>query len=77
MAVISYRDALNRSKVLGTTTPVRHKCFIAYHGADIDAVTVFVANGTRTSAASRRSTAGWTRNATPDCAHVGCCATAR
>jgi hypothetical protein len=26
----------------GTTAAVRHKCFIAYHGADIDGVTEFV-----------------------------------
>lgn len=27
---------------LGRSVPVRHKCFISYHGADIDAVTDFV-----------------------------------
>jgi hypothetical protein len=38
----SYAVALALSKSLGTATPVRHKCFITYHGADIDPVTKFV-----------------------------------
>jgi hypothetical protein len=37
-----YKTAQVNAKSSGTTTPVRHKCFICYHGADIDAVTNFV-----------------------------------
>lgn len=37
-----YVAALAKAKANGTVAPVRHKCFICYHGADIDAVTTFV-----------------------------------
>jgi hypothetical protein len=37
-----YTTALAKAQSSGTTTPVRHKCFICYHGADIDEVTTFV-----------------------------------
>ena len=36
-------DRIKReSMASGGTIPVRHKCFISYHGADIDQVTTFV-----------------------------------
>jgi hypothetical protein len=41
-AETSYASAVRLSQRAGTKAPGRHKCFIAYHGADIDAVTVFV-----------------------------------
>jgi hypothetical protein len=37
-----YKTAQVKAAAAGTSTPVRHKCFICYHGADIDAVTTFV-----------------------------------
>jgi hypothetical protein len=41
-AEVSYGLAKAAAARRGTTAPVRHKCFISYHGADIDAVTTFV-----------------------------------
>lgn len=41
-AETSYAMALASAARLGAATPVRHKCFITYHGADIDAVSAFV-----------------------------------
>ncbi len=38
----SYASAVALAARTHTATPVRHKCFISYHGADIDAVTEFV-----------------------------------
>jgi hypothetical protein len=38
----SYSLAQREAAVRGTTAPVRHKCFVSYHGADIDGVTAFV-----------------------------------
>ena len=37
-----YASALVKAKAAGVNTPVRHKCFVCYHAADIDAVTDFV-----------------------------------
>lgn len=42
LAESSYSIALSKAASAGTTLPVRHKCFISYHGADIDGVTKFV-----------------------------------
>jgi len=44
LAESNYTVALSRAASAGTTLPVRHKCFICYHGADIDDVTKFVEN---------------------------------
>lgn len=41
-AELSYEFAKRAAAREGRTAPVRHKCFISYHGADIDAVTGFV-----------------------------------
>ena len=41
-AEINYEVAKVVARKQGTAEPVRHKCFIAYHGADIDGVTSFV-----------------------------------
>lgn len=41
-AEASYELAKAAAAQRRTTAPVRHKCFITYHGADIDAVTTFV-----------------------------------
>jgi hypothetical protein len=41
-AETSYVLAKAAATRAGTPQPVRHKCFITYHGADIDAVTTFV-----------------------------------
>src|SRR6056297_3167182 len=41
-AELSYEFAKQAALRAGTKTPVRHKCFVTYHGADIDAVTTFV-----------------------------------
>jgi hypothetical protein len=41
-AELRYEVAKRQAAARGTTTPVRHKCFVSYHGADIDAVTDFV-----------------------------------
>lgn len=38
----SFRRAVREASRRGQQAPVRHKCFIAYHRADIDAVTMFV-----------------------------------
>ena len=41
-AELSYALAMAAATRAGTPQPVRHKCFITYHGADIDAVSAFV-----------------------------------
>jgi hypothetical protein len=41
-AEMSYAIALAAATRTGASTPVRHKCFVTYHGADIDAVSAFV-----------------------------------
>jgi hypothetical protein len=41
-AELSYEFAKRAAAREGRAAPVRHKCFISYHGADIDAVTDFV-----------------------------------
>lgn len=41
-AETSYASAVRLSRVTGRSTPVRHKCFVCYHSADIDAVTRFI-----------------------------------
>lgn len=41
-AELSYAVAQRVAAARGATVPVRHKCFISYHGADIDGVTAFV-----------------------------------
>ena len=41
-AETSYALAKALATRAGTAQPVRHKCFITYHGADIDAVSSFV-----------------------------------
>lgn len=41
-AEYSYGLAQAAARRLGRTAPVRHKCFISYHGADIDEVTAFI-----------------------------------
>lgn len=41
-AETEYAAAKTFAASRGTTAPVRHKCFISYHGADIDGVTFFV-----------------------------------
>ncbi len=38
----SYALAQLQASARGTATPERHKCFVSYHGADIDGVTAFV-----------------------------------
>ncbi len=38
----SYALAKIAASQRGTAAPVRHKCFISYHGADVDGVTEFV-----------------------------------
>ena len=43
-AETSYALAKAVATRAGTAPPVRHKCFITYHGADIDAVTTLVDN---------------------------------
>ena len=42
LAETNYNVALSKAASAGTRVPVRHKCFICYHGADIDGVTKFV-----------------------------------
>ncbi|MDY7103303.1 MAG: TIR domain-containing protein [Actinomycetota bacterium] len=37
-----YELAKSSAKRTGRPTPIRHKCFISYHGADIEGVTDFV-----------------------------------
>lgn len=41
-AEMSYILAKAAATRAGSAQPVRHKCFVTYHGADIDAVTTFV-----------------------------------
>lgn len=41
-AEVSYELAKQTASRQGRTAPVRHKCFISYHGADIVGVTEFV-----------------------------------
>ena len=41
-AETSYALAVAAATRAGAPKPVRHKCFITYHGADIDAVSAFV-----------------------------------
>lgn len=41
-AELSYEFAKQAAIRQGNATPVRHKCFISYHGADTDGVTDFV-----------------------------------
>jgi hypothetical protein len=41
-AELSYEFAKEAAARQGRAAPVRHKCFISYHGADIDGVTNFV-----------------------------------
>jgi hypothetical protein len=41
-AELSYEFAKQTAVRQGRAAPVRHKCFISYHGADIDGVTYFV-----------------------------------
>jgi hypothetical protein len=41
-AELSYEFAKRAARQQGRAAPVRHKCFISYHGADIDGVTAFV-----------------------------------
>jgi hypothetical protein len=41
-AETSYAVATRAAQLRGAPTPIRHKSFISYHGADIDAVTDFV-----------------------------------
>jgi len=41
-AELSYEAAKQSAANRGTTVPVRHKCLVSYHGADIDGVTTFV-----------------------------------
>lgn len=41
-AELSYEVEKAFARQRGSTTPVRHKCFISYHGVDIDGVTKFV-----------------------------------
>jgi hypothetical protein len=41
-AEVSYELAIQRSIRANTRAPVRHKCFVTYHGEDIDEVTTFV-----------------------------------
>lgn len=41
-AELSYEFAKKAAAREGRAAPVRHKCFITYHGADIDGVTDFV-----------------------------------
>lgn len=36
MAETCYIAALAKAKASGVPTPVRHKCFVCYHSADID-----------------------------------------
>jgi len=43
-AELSYEMERIVAQRMGKSAPVRHKCFIAYHGDDIDAVTTFVEN---------------------------------
>lgn len=38
----NYAAAVRSAAIRGAPRPVRHKCFISYHGADIDGVTQFV-----------------------------------
>jgi hypothetical protein len=38
----NYAIAVRSAALRGAPKPVRHKCFISYHGADIDLVTEFV-----------------------------------
>lgn len=41
-AELSYSSAVRLAEARGVKATVRHKCFVSYHGADIDAVTTFV-----------------------------------
>lgn len=41
-AEASYAAAKRQALFRGAVAPVRHKCFVSYHGADIDEVTAFV-----------------------------------
>lgn len=41
-AELSYSVAKETAARLGRAAPVRHKCFVSYHGADIDEVTAFI-----------------------------------
>lgn len=43
-AEMSYEVEKALARQRGTTAPVRHKCFVSYHGADIEGVTDFVEN---------------------------------
>lgn len=38
----NYAAAVRSAALRGAPRPVRHKCFISHHGADIDGVTQFV-----------------------------------
>ena len=39
-----YARLVESARAAGRVAPVRHKCFVSYHGADIDAVTQFVSD---------------------------------